>query len=111
MASVVPIRRLSGPGSSWICTVTLSGSTVRARIYNPQSRNGSRSDTRTGVIDLRLRVEDLDKLHAPELALTIVTALEERLSELYLRPKAPAPLDRGRRVEHVVGQLRLDIPG
>lgn len=82
---------LRGPGSSWICTVALSGATVRARIYNPQSRNGSRADTRTGILDLRLRAEDLDRLSAPELALTLVTALEERLAELYIRPKAPAP--------------------
>lgn len=82
---------------------------VRARVYNPQSRNGSRADTRTGVIDLRLRAEDLDGLDAPALALTIVTALEERLAELYLRPKAPAPLDRGHGVEQCEGQLRLDL--
>jgi len=113
------ISGLRGPGSSWICTVALSGKTVRARIYNPQSRNGSRADTRTGILDLRLRAEDLDRLDAPALALTIVTALEERLAEMYLRPtpsaersprpKAPPPLDRGHGVEHVAGQLRLDL--
>ena len=27
------------------------------------------------------------------------------------RPEAPAPLDRGHGVEHVAGQLRLDLPG
>lgn len=83
---------------------------VRARIYNPQSFNGSRADTRTGFLDLRIRARDLDGLGAPQLALTIVTALEQRLTELYQRPKAPVPLDRGNGVEHVAGQLRLDLP-
>lgn len=84
----------------------MRGPTVRARVYNPQSVNGSRADTRTGILDLRLRAEDLDGLSAPELALTIVTALEERLAELYLRPQAPAP-QRGPRGEIV----NIPLPG
>lgn len=91
--------------------VSAAGPTVRARIYNPQSFNGSRADTRTGVLDLRVNPEDLDSLSAPLLALTLATALRDRLMELYDRPKAPAPLDRGHGVEQVEGQLRLDLPG
>lgn len=111
MAAIKALSGLRGPGSSWICTVSFSKGTVRARIYNPQSRNGSRADTRTGVLDLRLRAEDLDGLDAPTLGLTIVTALEQRLAELYLRPKAPAPPDGGHGGEQVRGQLRLDLLG
>lgn len=93
-----------------MCIVSTEDERVIARLYNPQSFNGSRADTRTGRLDLRLRPEALVGLHAPRLAALIAAALLDRLTELYGPPEAPAPLDRGHGVEHVDGQLRLDLP-
>src|SRR5665811_223191 len=94
---------LANAGSSWMAIVSVQQGTVTARLYNPQSFNGSRADTRTGRLDLRLDGSALDGLSAPHLALVITTALRDRLLELYPRPEAPAPPDGGHGGEQVEG--------
>jgi hypothetical protein len=92
-----------------MAVVTQDRSGVVARLYNPQSWNGSRHDTRTGVLQLDLGDGALVGLTPPVLALRIAQAMVRALEVKYGRPEAPAPLDRGHGVEQVAGQLRLDL--
>jgi len=71
--------------------VSQDGPHVLARVYNPQSWNGSRADTRTVVFELDLGDSALVGLTPPVLALTIAQAIVRALSAKYGRPEAPAP--------------------
>ena len=101
---------ISAPGSSWHLIVSAAGEAVTARVYNPQSLNGSRADTRRGVLVLDLRLRDLAGLSPIDLAFALSSATCDAIVTYHLRPQAPAPPDRGHGAEQVKGQLRIDLP-
>jgi len=67
----------------WLVSVCAEGEALSARIYNPQTGNGSGKDNRTGRVLLPVTASEVEGLHPVRLARALAQGLVDALDATY----------------------------